>query len=524
MQTLSAQFPDLPERLRVLRDTLLHHLVERDTAVRLALLAALAGEHLLLIGPPGTAKSLLARRLRLAFRDATYFERLLTRFSVPEELFGPLSIRALEQDRYVRHIDGYLPTASIAFLDEIFKANSAVLNALLTLLNERAFDNGDQRIETPLITVLGASNELPAGEELDALYDRFLLRLYVGPVTDQGFAALLGLRGNDAPVVPAELVLTRDLIIAVQTAAHEVAIPEDVLALLTEMRTWLAEQQIAVSDRRWRKIVHLLQVSALSNGRDAVSVWDAWLLQHCIWHTPEQRDAVHEWYTARVGARATADPERLTKLCGAWESRLERDRASRSQAHDKKGKPLFTDAKGGTTTSSTARMQKQRGGEPLYLAPPQTGHDRSNNGNGHTRKELDQLRIPSHYYHGTRFSEWDERDSYLADTSNWLIADIELKPLLEPTRYSEAHIADCVRQVDVLVAKVQKYMSDLDEHIESLNALIDTHLWITDGFAAPARRSLEQTRASTRTLLGRLQSIRRGFDSLPREIIAPIEP
>lgn len=160
-------------------------LVERDTEVRLLLLAALSGEHILFIGPPGTAKSELGRRLS-KLCAGSFFERLLTKFSVPEELFGPLSMRALEDDQYIRQTEGYLPEASVAFIDEIFKANSAILNTLLTILNERLFDNGSERLKIPLLCLVGASNELPESEELDALYDRFLVRKKVEQVSAAG--------------------------------------------------------------------------------------------------------------------------------------------------------------------------------------------------------------------------------------------------------------------------------------------------------------------------------------------------
>lgn len=168
--------------------------------MRLLLLAAFCGEHLLLLGPPGTAKSELGRRLSAICGGASFFERLLTRFSVPEELFGPLSMKGLENDQYVRQTEGYLPTATVAFIDEVFKANSAILNSLLTILNERLFDNGNQRIKVPLLCLVGASNELPESEELDALYDRFLLRSSVEQVSAGSLATLLTMRaGNQNP-------------------------------------------------------------------------------------------------------------------------------------------------------------------------------------------------------------------------------------------------------------------------------------------------------------------------------------
>ena len=152
------------------------NLVEREEESRLVVLGCAAGEHVLFLGAPGTAKSALGRRLA-NICGGLFFQRLLTRFTTPEELFGPLSLRALENDEYKRRTDGFLPKATVAFLDEIFKANSAILNTLLTILNERTFDNGaGNREECPIRCVIAASNELPESDELDALFDRFLLR------------------------------------------------------------------------------------------------------------------------------------------------------------------------------------------------------------------------------------------------------------------------------------------------------------------------------------------------------------
>ena len=365
----SGSMQDLTDRVREIRDSLTTGLVERDVAIRLALLAALSGEHLLLLGPPGTAKSLVARRLHLAFADAAYFERLLTRFSVPEELFGPLSIKGLEEDRYERLTESYLPAASIAFLDEIFKANSAILNALLTLLNEREFDNGTRRERTPLMAVVGASNELPEGEELDALYDRFLLRLHVGPVSKDEFPNLLKLRGDAAPDMPDALKLTRANLDTVQETAGDVGVPDDVEALLCDLREWCTAEEIPVSDRRWRKVVKLLQTSALTNGRETVSIWDCWLLQHCLWSDTEDREKIYEWYASRVGAVAE-EPSRLVRIVNAWEEKLDKDKGERSQKRNLKGELLYMEKGGGQTT--TEKGQDYRGGKSLVILPENT--------------------------------------------------------------------------------------------------------------------------------------------------------
>lgn len=521
---------DLTARLRTLRDGLLTGLVERDVAVRLALIAALAGEHLLLVGPPGTAKSLVARRLHLAFDQATYFERLLTRFTVPEELFGPLSIRGLEEDRYERLTGSYLPTASIAFLDEIFKANSAILNALLTLLNEREFDNGAKREQTPLIAVIGASNELPEGEELDALFDRFLLRLHVGPVSKEAFPALLGLRGEPTPSAVEAHRLTAADLAAVQSAAQKVTVPNDVLALLCDLRDWCIAEAIEVSDRRWRKVVKLLQVSALTNGRDAVSIWDCWLLQHCLWNEPEAREKLYDWYAARVGASAAMDPSRLTRIVVSWEGRLKNDQDSRSQVRDAQGRPMFKGQDGRPTAETVSKKRALRGGEALFLIPaealqhrhnphgkPANASDRTNAGQGVTLAELQPMQVRDPHYGHQYFQHWADRESYLANPDNWLMVETEHAPWMEQTRQKAAYVEASVNDIVSLREHVQAYKLSLLQHVADLEQAIRGHLWVTPDFAGPASESLDGTGREVAGLLARIDRLKRGFDRLPVE-------
>jgi MoxR-like ATPase len=516
----------LTSRIRQLRDELSTGLVERDLTIRLALLATLAGEHLLLLGPPGTAKSLVARRLHLAVAESAYFERLLTRFTVPEELFGPLSIKGLEEDRYERLTTAYLPSAAIAFLDEIFKANSAILNALLTLLNEREFDNGTRRVRTPLVAVIGASNELPDGEELHALFDRFLLRLHVGSVSRERFPELLALRGNQPPVLTGSLRLTAADIAAVQGAADRIRVPEDVVALLCDLRDWCEAEKIAVSDRRWRKIVRLLQVAALTNGRDQVSVWDCWLLQHCVWDKPVDRQKVYEWYASRVGSSAAMTPTQLTRMVVTWEAVLKRDQDGRSQARDAQGQPLYKKADGSSTPDTKGRTQMKRNSSLLYLAPAnsaanrdafyynrQLNTDRINGGKYYTTAELDSLYME----YNQKFEHWPDRATYLADPNNWAMVDADLPPLMEPTRHKSLYVEQRIREVDEIKADVARYAAKLRRHMESLDQEIRTHLWVTADFAGPASQALQQTQDEVAALLARVEKVRKGFELLPRE-------
>lgn len=279
------------EKLREIILNLEKHFKEREEEISGTLLSLLSGENILFIGPPGTAKSLLAMKVCQLVDGGNFFYYLLTRFTTPDEIFGPLSIKSLQEDEFKRKIDGYIPTSHVCFLDEIFKANSSILNSLLTILNERKFHNGRELVDIPLLTVFGASNELPEKDEgLEALYDRFLFRYSIGYIQDEGnFRDLLF--GNAETMVPKYKLTIQD-INEIQAKAREIRIEDDVLDSLLSLRRKLRSMSHHISDRRWKKMLNTLKVASAAIGRPSVDRTMIPLLQHMTWDKTEQKESL----------------------------------------------------------------------------------------------------------------------------------------------------------------------------------------------------------------------------------------
>ncbi len=281
-------------------------LEEKEELIRLTLLAAVAGQNVFLYGPPGVAKSMLARRIARAFRDSRSFEYLLGRFTTPDEIFGPVSIARLKDaDRFERVIEGFLPDAHIVFLDEIWNASSPILNTLLTAINEHRFRNGSDELIIPLRTVIAASRTLmPADIALENLWDRFLLRLPVSPVASRrAFSNLLsgGDTEYDDPVEDSDKI-TMDELDEWYDSISSVTIPDDIEELIFDIRERISrhnsmadgetEGEISVSDRRWKQAARLLRTSAFLNDRSEVDAVDCLLLRHCLWSRETEQETI----------------------------------------------------------------------------------------------------------------------------------------------------------------------------------------------------------------------------------------
>ncbi|MBZ0113116.1 MAG: AAA family ATPase [Thermoanaerobaculia bacterium] len=249
-------------------------LVERDIVIELVALGAVAKEHALIIGPPGTAKSAAVRRFAAAF-EGRYFEYLLGRFTEPSEIFGPVDLRKLQEGRVETATDGMLPEAEVAFLDEVFLGSTAILNNLLTLINERVYRRGHTVVNCPLRVAVGASNALPDDRALDAFADRFLLRLFLDPIGDSLLEELLeqGWRAEEKPaeVAPLSAILT----LGSQVPNVELtAARRDLAMALRELRS----AGIVLSDRRAVKCQRLIAAAALLDGRTTATREDLWPL------------------------------------------------------------------------------------------------------------------------------------------------------------------------------------------------------------------------------------------------------
>ena len=294
----------MKERFEQLLREMNRGIYEKETEISLSLLAALAGESVILLGPPGVAKSMVARQLKTAFRDAQSFEYLMSRFSTPDEIFGPVSIQKLKtSDTYERAVDGYLPTADVVFLDEIWKAGPAIQNTLLTVINEKLFRNGNREIHLPLKLLVAASNELPAkGEGLEALWDRFVIRIESRPIRqEKNFRKMLLEVKSEERRVKNPTAISAEEYQEWSKEISGIGVGEEVLDAISSIRKSLravnvdeaAERRnIYVSDRRWKNIVCLLRTSAFMQDRKEVAVCDLLPIYHCLWQEPEERDAI----------------------------------------------------------------------------------------------------------------------------------------------------------------------------------------------------------------------------------------
>jgi MoxR-like ATPase len=284
----------IAQKLREVGRALDARYLDKAELVRLLLVTLVAGEHMLIVGPPGTAKSALVRQLARLI-DARYFEYLLTRFSEPNEIFGPIDIKAFREGTYVRRVEAMLPDADIVFLDEIFKSSSAILNALLSILNERRFFTGSASIRVPLSSLYGATNEIPNDDALSAVFDRFLVRassenldsFHFHGLVERGLAAEVEALSGGLEAVARPLVTLQEIRALQALLAQQLQFSQEFLARYKGLVFQIRSEGVTLSDRRVVKLLKLFAASALVDGRPAVDDRDFFVLRH-VWNSVDQ--------------------------------------------------------------------------------------------------------------------------------------------------------------------------------------------------------------------------------------------
>ncbi len=303
---------ELPSRLARLAHALEDRFLGKDEIVRLLLVATIAGEHAVLVGPPGTAKSALIRTFA-RMMHARYFEYLLTRFTEPNEIFGPVDIAAFRDGRYERRTEGMLPDAEIVFLDEVFKSNSAILNSLLTLLNERRYTSGGKVIHCPLLSAFGAANEVPTDDALTAIYDRFILRIRSDNLDAYHFQDLLQ-KGLNHEMLELDAAAVRPLVDARELAALQRGLlartvyGEEFFSLYKGLVFQVRAEGVTLSDRRVVKLLKLFAASAYLDGRTQPDASDLFVLKH-VWNTEDQAPILEGIVTPVLEAHFREHPQ-----------------------------------------------------------------------------------------------------------------------------------------------------------------------------------------------------------------------